>query len=442
MKRNRLFLFLVPLILLVLSQTRAFSASGNGASTAFDIGPVLLALILIIIAAKVGSDIAVRIGQPPVLGEIMLGLVVGNLALFGFHGFDYIRTDAVIGSLAELGVILLLFEVGLESDIGEMARVGICSTIVAALGVIAPFFLGFLVARFFLPHHSVYAHIFIGSVLCATSVGITARVFKDLGKLHLVEARIVLGAAVIDDVMGLLVLAVVQGIILAANGAKPVSAAGIAIIVAKAVIFLIGSVALGQRVAPKVFRFASRFKANDLLLAISLSTCFVFAYIAHLIQLAPIVGAFAAGLVLDKVHYKDFTDRGEHGLEHLLPPITSFLVPIFFVLMGIRVQLGVFGDLSTVWFAAALTAAAVIGKQICALGCVGQKVDRLLIGLGMIPRGEVGLIVAAIGARMTLHGERIIDDRTFSAIVIVVMLTTLFTPPLLRWRMGNQRSEQ
>jgi Kef-type K+ transport system membrane component KefB len=438
MKCSRLHRLILPLVLLALLQTVAHAASGPEAPGAFDIGPVLLALILIIIAAKIGSDIAVRIGQPPVLGEIALGLVVGNLALFGFHGIDYIRTDAVIGALAELGVILLLFEVGLESDIGEMARVGVSSFLVAALGVIAPFFLGFLVARAFLPHHSVYAHVFIGSVLCATSVGITARVFKDLGKLNLVEARIVLGAAVIDDVMGLLVLAVVQGIILAAGGAKPLSGLGIAIIIGKAVGFLAAALVVGQFVAPRAFRFAARLKAHDLLLAVSLAACFLFAYIAHLIQLAPIVGAFAAGLVLDKVHYKDFTDRGEHGLEHLLRPITSFLVPIFFVLMGIRVQLGAFGDWSTVLFAAALTVAAVAGKQICALGCVGQGIDRILVGLGMIPRGEVGLIVAAIGARLTLHGERIIDEKTFSAAVIVVMLTTLLTPPLLRWRMGTR----
>ncbi|MDO8588874.1 MAG: cation:proton antiporter [Armatimonadota bacterium] len=440
MAKTRLLRLMTLAVVLIAVQRAALGASLNGPVAGHDVGPVLLSLILIIVAAKIGADLAVRIGQPPVLGEIALGLVVGNLALFGFHGFEYIKTDVVINSLAEIGVILLLFEVGLEADLAEMARVGLSSTLVAALGVIAPFGLGFVVARAFLPEHSVYAHVFIGAVLCATSVGITARVFKDLGKLHLLEAKIVLGAAVIDDVMGLLVLAIVQGIISAASGAGALSGWQIALIIGKAAGFLVLAVALGQLLAPAIFRFASRMKAQGLLLAVALAICFLFAYTAGRIGLAPIVGAFAAGLVLDKVHYRDFTDRGEHGLEDLLRPITSFLVPIFFVLMGIRVSLNVFGSWQIIGFAGALTLAAVIGKQICSLGVIGKGLDRFLVGLGMIPRGEVGLIVAAIGARLTLHGEPIIDDKTFSAVVIVVMLTTLLTPPLLRWRMGEGRS--
>jgi len=403
------------------------------------IGPVLLSLIIILIAAKIGSDLAVRIAQPPVLGELALGLVLGNLSLVGLHSFDYVKADVVVNRLADIGVILLLFEVGLQSNVKEMARVGASSLLVASLGVVAPFALGYGVARVFLPQHTVYAHVFIGATLCATSVGITARVFKDLGKLSMVESKIVLGAAVIDDVMGLLVLAIVQGIVSAAGGAATLTAAGVALIIAKAVGFLLLAIVFGQAVSAHLFRSASRMKAHDLLLAIALAVCFLFAYAADRIGLAPIVGAFAAGLILDEVHYRDFTRRGEHGLEELLAPITSFLVPIFFVLMGVKVRLNVFGDAHTLAFVGTLTLAAIIGKQVCSLGALGKGIDRLLVGLGMIPRGEVGLIVAAIGATLTLRGERIIDASAFSAVVVVVMATTLVTPPLLKWRAGRHR---
>lgn len=436
MKLRRAFIISAVVLLVAVAARNALASSGSqDVSSTHIMGPILLALIVILIAAKIGSDLAARIGQPAVLGELAMGVIVGNLTLFGYHGLQYLGTNQVVEALAEIGVVLLLFEVGLETDISEMAKVGASSLLVALLGVIVPFGLGFGVAHWLIPNHSVYAHIFVGATLCATSVGITARVLKDLGKLHRVESKIILGAAVIDDVLGLVVLAIVQGVIVAANGAGSVSGLDIAIIIGKAVGFLALSVILGQLLIPRIFGFASKMKAHDLLLAVSLAICFVFAYVADTIKLAPIVGAFAAGLVLDKVHYQDFTDRGDHGLEMLLRPINSFLVPIFFVLMGIRVQLSMFGDASTLAFAGALSLAAIVGKQVCSFGVLGKGVDKILVGLGMIPRGEVGLIVAAYGATLMLGNERIVDPRTFSAVVIVVMLTTFVTPPLLRWRM-------
>jgi len=434
----RLLYLGVPLAVLAIIPKAGVAAGLSGAQAPHNMGPVLLSLVVIIVAAKVGADLAARISQPPVLGELAVGLVIGNLVLFGFHGLDFIRTDVVVSALAEIGVILLLFEVGLQSNVNEMLRLGLSAFLVAALGVIAPFALGFGVARMAIPEQSVYVHVFIGATLCATSVGITARVFKDLGKLHLIEAKIILGAAVIDDVIGLVVVAIVQGIITAAAGANAISTLDVVGIVAKATAFLVGSVVIGQALSPILFRLASRLRGDGLLLGAALFICFSFAYLAAKIQLAPIVGAFAAGLILDEAHYRDLRDRGEHGLEDLLRPITSFLVPIFFVLMGIKVQLGEFGNLSTVGFASALALAAVIGKQICSLGAFGKGIDRILIGLGMIPRGEVGLIVAAIGAGMTFHGKHVVDERTFSAIVIVVMVTTFVTPPLLKWRMARR----
>src|SRR5439155_21920378 len=181
------------------------------------IAHLLISLVIILVSAKVGGDLFERIKQPAVLGELVFGVVMGNLALVGFHGLEYLKSDEIISMLAEIGVILLLFEVGLESNIKEMMEVGISSFLVALLGVVAPMILGWAVGAFFLPQANTLVHVFIGATLSATSVGITARVLKDLGKTSEKESRIILGAAVIDDVMGLVILAGVTGIIKAAN---------------------------------------------------------------------------------------------------------------------------------------------------------------------------------------------------------------------------------
>jgi Kef-type K+ transport system membrane component KefB len=341
--------------------------------------------------------------------------------------------------LAEIGVIFLLFEVGLESNLKDMMSVGVSSLLVATAGIIAPMLLGWGVGAIFLPHEDRLVHVFIGATLCATSVGITARVLRDLGKVSTKEARIVLGAAVIDDVMGLLVLAVVSGMIAAANqGGAGLSVLSIVWIVAKATLFLVGSLVIGLYASPRMFGLASKLRVHGMLLVTSISFCFLLAYLASVIGLAPIVGAFAAGLILDNVHYKDFLDRGEHTIDELLRPITTFLVPIFFVLMGIRVDLATFGNLNILGFASVLTLAAIVGKQVCGLAVVERGLNRLAIGLGMIPRGEVGLIFAAIGMGLVLNGERVVSTSTFSAVVIMVMVTTLVTPPVLKWSLTRR----
>jgi len=397
--------------------------------------PVLIGISIILIAAKLGADIFVRINQPPVLGELIIGVIIGNLGLFGLDVLGFIEANEIINGLAELGVILLLFSVGLESNVDEMLSVGVSSLLVATIGIIAPFFLGWGIAAVFLPGESVYAHVFIGAALCATSVGITARVLKDLGKIHLKESKIVLGAAVIDDIQGLVILAVVQGIIMAANQGSELSTLGIGWILGKAVLFLVGSIILGRYLSPRVFQFASMLRTRGILLAMSLSFCFLMAWIAGRIQLAPIVGAFTAGLLLDEVHYKDLAGKGDSTLSDLIEPISAFLVPIFFVLMGIKVQLSSFARVDVLGFAAVLTAVAIIGKMACSLGVVEKGLDRLSISFGMIPRGEVGLIFAAIGSRLVIGNKSVISPSTFSAIVMMVITTTLLTPPLLRWSM-------
>ncbi|MFN7974755.1 MAG: cation:proton antiporter [Acidobacteriota bacterium] len=294
-----------------------------------------------------------------------------------------------------------------------------------------------MVGALLLPCASAYVHAFLGATLTATSVGITARVLKDLDHSKSAEARVILGAAVIDDVLGLLILAVVGAVIASAASGTSLGGAAIAWHLIKATAFLAGSLLLGLLLSPRLFRVASRLRVHGVLLATGLAVCFVLSYLADVLGLAPIVGAFAAGLILEDVHYRDFVDRGEHGLEEMVEPISSFLVPIFFVTMGMRTDLRSFAQPGVLGLAAALTAAAIAGKQACAAGVVGKGIDQLSVGIGMIPRGEVGLIFANIGLSLSIAGERIITPETYAAVVVMVVITTMVTPPALKWSLAR-----
>lgn len=407
------------------------------AATGADVGghsvtPILLALVVILAGARLAGAAAEAVHQPAVLGELMWGITLGNLDLFGIEALGWLAGDPAIELLAELGVILLLFEVGLESNVSDMLAVGRSSLAVALVGVIAPLAGGWALAAWFLPDEASLAHLFVGATLSATSVGITARVLADLGKLQSRESRIILGAAVIDDVLGLILLAVVAGAIAAANAGAALSAWSVGVIVIKALGFLLGAIVLGRRLAPLLFRAASRLHGRGLLLATTLVICLGFSWLASFFGLAAIVGAFAAGLILDEVHYRPLTDRETHRhIEDQIQPLSGFLVPIFFVMMGIKVDLATFGNLGVIGFAAALTAVAIVGKLVSAAGVLEPGVDRLSVAVGMVPRGEVGLIFAGIGAKLTLDGHPVVNGSLFSAIVIMVVLTTLITPPAL-----------
>lgn len=405
---------------------------------------VLIGVAAILVAAKIGGEIFERLKQPGVLGELCAGIVIGNLVLFGFTGAEPLKTNETIAALAELGVIILLFEVGLESDLKEMVEVGWSSLLVAVVGVVAPFFLGWAVSAYFVPEESRLVHIFIGATLCATSVGITARVFKDLGKLATREARIILGAAVIDDVLGLLILATVAGAIRAAASGGVLSLLDVGMIAAKSLLFLVAAIAIGHVLMPRVLRGAGRLETRGVLLTLAISFCLFLAWAASKVELAPIVGAFAAGLILDEVHYRPKGGRTERDLNDLLQPVSTVLVPIFFVLMGLKVDLRLFVRLDILGFAATLTIAAIVGKQVCGLAVLDRGVNRVAVGLGMIPRGEVGLIFAGIGATLMLPtsagvNEPVINAATFGAVVIMVIITTLVTPPSLKWSLGRKR---
>jgi len=424
----------------VIAAQAAFASSqaedGHGSAV---VG-VLAALVVILIAAKLGGDWAIRLRQPAVLGELILGVVLGNMVLIGIPWFEPIKHNPTIGILAELGVILLLFEVGLESDLTEMLKVGLSSLLVALFGVIAPFFLGWGVGMWFYPDASVYVHIFLGATLTATSVGITARVLKDINRLNTSEARIILGAAVIDDVMGLVILAIVAGVIKAADTGTEMSSGAILWLVAKAILFLAAAVVAGRLLYPRVFKVANYLKTQGLLLAVALVSCFAMSLLAAKVGLAPIVGAFAAGLVLDSVYYRDFPNLTKRHLNDLLEPVTMFLVPVFFILMGMRVDLTTFSQASVLGFAALLSLAAIVSKQVSSFGVIskGGATNRWIVGLGMIPRGEVGLIFAGIGLGLSFGGEPIVTSEIYSAVVIMVIVTTLVTPPVLTWAFGRK----
>jgi Kef-type K+ transport system membrane component KefB len=398
-----------------------------GAAHAYPVAPVVAELAVLMLAGKVGGEIATRLQQPAVLGELVAGIVLGNLSIGGFAPFQALATDETLEIFAGIGALVLLFEVGVESTVAQMLKVGVTALLVAVLGVVAPFVLGWGVGAWLLPDASFYVHAFLGATLCATSVGITARVLQDLGSSRSPEARIILGAAVIDDVLGLVILGAVAGAITAASQGVPFSVASVAKTTAAAGIFLVAALVIGVTTAPRLFRMASLLQVRGVLVTVSLCLCFLLAW--------------AAGLVLEDVLFKDFVDRGERTLEELLRPISDILVPIFFVLMGLRTDLSVFAAPGALGLAAALIVAAIIGKQVCSLGVMTPGVNRLAVGIGMVPRGEVGLIFANVGAGLTLNGMPVINASTFSAVVAMVVVTTMVTPPVLKWSLRSRQRE-
>ena len=401
----------------------------------------LLALTLIIVAAKLGGELLGRLGQPPVLGELLVGVLLGNLPLFGITALEPLRHNEMLHVLGEIGAILLLFEVGIESDLFQLLAVGWSALVVAMLGIIAPLGLGYFVSAALLPEAGWLTPLFVGGTLTATSVGITARVFKDLGKSDTKEARIILGAAVVDDVIGLVVLAIVSGLVTTAagSGVANLDWSAIAWIVGKAALFLLLALVIGRFWSQKIFVNAARLQVPGVLIGLCICFCFVNAALAGLVGLAPIVGSFAAGVVLDEVHYRPFRERGEHRVDELLFPITTLVVPVFFVMMGFRVDLRTFTSPAVVGFAALITLVAIAAKQICGLGVLERGPSRLAIGIGMIPRGEVGLIFAGLGSTLVLAGQPVLPPTVFSALVLMVMLTTFITPPLLKFVLERKR---
>ena len=392
-------------------------AAGGGE----EVPHTFVVLALMFAGGKLMGELAERVGQPAVLGELLAGVLLGR-TLLGIVPTDGLGSDYIY-LLAELGVVLLLFEIGLETDLKQMFKVGPASGAVAGVGVLLPFVLGF-VYWMYAPHMMVASNgslaataIFVGATLTATSVGITARVLSDLGVMDSKESRIIIGAAVIDDIIGLIILSVVTGI--AAGGT--VSVLGIGKVTAVAVGFLVGGVMIGRFVAPRLFNLIQRMRVKHVLLAFAMAFVLGMSALATLAGSALIIGAFAAGLILSGVDQFDIIERE-------VKPVAGIFSPIIFVYVGATVDFGLVnpfrpGAGGVLLMALALTVIAFVGKIAAGWAAPWERVNRLAVGIGMIPRGEVGLIFADIGRRAGLLGEEL-----FSAILLMVIVTTFAAP--------------
>jgi Kef-type K+ transport system membrane component KefB len=383
----------------------------------------LWSLITIYVCARVMGELAVRIGQPAVLGELLAGVLVGGSVL------GWVQETETLKLLGEIGVMLLLFEVGLESDLQSFLKVGRSAALVALIGVVVPFALGYTLALAL--HLSQLQAIFIGATLTATSVAISARVLSDLGKLKTPEGNIILGAAVIDDLLGLVILSVTIG--LATSGT--VSWLAVARTAGLAILFLGLAIVLGDRYAHLFGRLINWMKTRGRLIIASVVFALLLGYTADVMHIAPLVGAFAAGLILARTEHQ--THLGE-----TIKPVADVFVPIFFVLIGAAVDLSRLNPFNgqnwpVLLLAGGLTLAAVIGKLVAGLGAAEEKADRWIIGVGMLPRGEVGLIFASMGL-----SHRIIAGGEYGAILFVVVFTTFVSPILLKlaFKAGRSRA--
>jgi Kef-type K+ transport system membrane component KefB/predicted amino acid-binding ACT domain protein len=382
-----------------------------------DIAEVLRDILIVLVAAKAAAELAERAGIPAVVGEIVAGIFIGPSVL------GLVGTDEVLRTLGEIGVILLLLEVGIEMDLKELGKVGKASMLVATVGVVTPMVLGIGVMQ--LISDDFNTGLFVGAALTATSVGITARVFGDLRALATVEARTVLGAAVADDVMGLVVLTVVVRIVTEGS----VSLLSVLGIVAVALAFLVLGAIVGLRLAPPLFGLVERFsRSTGTLVAIALAFTLGFAELASAAKLAPIVGAFVAGIALSRSEQSGRVRRE-------LAPVGHLFIPVFFLQIGIDADIGAFTSGAVLRDAGLLLGVAVVGKLVSPIGAIGSPGDKTLIGLGMLPRGEVGLIFATIGLQ-----NGVLDRDLYAALLLVVLVTTLAAPQLLKLRYQQLRS--
>ena len=365
-------------------------------------------LVALLVATKLLGALAQRFGQPAVLGELVAGVLLGG-SLLGVLD----PTDPVIAALSELGVLVLLFQIGLETDLRALARVGGAATTVALVGVALPCVLGYA-AAIALGLPPIAATVAAAS-LSATSIGISARVLSDLGQLETPEGQVVLGAAVLDDVVGLVILAVVGAV---AAGAG-VSAGLVAGKTAVAAGFIVGALVLGRLVVPPLFGLLARLRTPGTLVVLGLALAFAMAWLAEGAGSATIIGAFAAGLVLHDTPHR-------HEVEHASTTVGHVLVPVFFAGVGAAVDVRTLADPQTLAVGGALVAAGVAGKFAAGYAPVWFRGRKALIGAAMIPRGEVGLIFAQAGL-----ASKALTPALFSAVALMVLATTFVAPPAL-----------
>jgi len=396
----------------------------------------LMLLALLWLSAKVGGELAVRLKLPSVTGELAVGL-----ALTALHRTWAAFPDAAASPATELlgglGVVVLMFAVGLESTVPQMLKVGIASLRVAIIGVVLPMAAGLAGAWLLLPQGSPFMlDLFIAACLCATSIGISAQVLREKGASDSLEGRIIVGAAVVDDVLGLLVLVAVSGMVAAASGA--VAGPGLMNTLALALGFLVVAFTLGRLVTPYLFSLASRLRGEEVLLPLGLGFAFLLAWLGNLAGLASIVGAYAAGLILEPAHIEDLERRERRTLEELVHPLVTVLSPLFFVLMGAKVDPAALFKPATLGFAALLAVLGVAGKYLAGFGG-GKGTRAAVVGWGMVPRGEVGLIFVAAGAQLRLNGAPLLSAEVQAGVIGTLLITTVAGPVGLGWVLRGRR---
>lgn len=397
----------------------------------------LALLALMWIAAKTGGELAVRLRMPAVAGELLAGLAWAAAVKAWPQLVPDIATNPSMDLLGNLGVIVLMFAVGLESTVPQMLKVGLASLRVALIGVVLPMGLGLLGAALFLPEGTPLAvDLFIGACLCATSIGISSQVLKEAGALDSQEGRVIVGAAVMDDVLGLLVLVAVSGIAAAATSGTGLPLGPLMKTLALALLFLGLALTLGRFATPHLFRLADRFRSEQLLLPLALGFAFLLAWLGNRAGLATIVGAYAAGLILEPAHIENLEKREHHSLEDLVHPLVMVLAPLFFVLVGAKVDPLALLEPRTLLFGLVLALLGTAGKWLAGLGA-GRGYRWTAVGWGMVPRGEVGFIFVGVGDTLTIHGQPLLSSGTSAAIVTALLLTTLLGPVGLGWDLGR-----
>lgn len=466
---------------LLLGVFPMMAMAGQRASEHDPIASILLWVTLLFSLAIAGRIIARRCKQPGVLGELLMGVLLGNACYFfgcqmmmvlregpavfsivhemlsglslkeatdkiipnPFYAaqlfeslsspdaLEFIKVSFSLDFFARFGVIFLLFMVGLESSFEELRHTGRAALQVAVIGVIAPIILGFLVAYLLIPDASYHVNLFVAATLSATSIGITARVLSDMKTLRTREARTILGAAMLDDVFGLIILAIVSSIVI--NGQIEITTL-LQVIIASALFFTL-SLMLGPWFLRQFVKWGKGLEAGESKLFISFFFVMLLAWLATIVQLAAIIGAFVAGMIINDLFFETNQTIVKHHLriKDFVAPLEFLFTPIFFMLIGIQVKVETFFDWHVLLIAIGLTVAAIVGKLLSGLGA-DNKDDRLLIGIGMLPRGEVGLVFASIGRTLG-----VISDQIFSAIIVMIMVTTLIVPPLLKKRYTNRK---
>ncbi|WP_433771824.1 cation:proton antiporter [Bacillus wiedmannii] len=369
-------------------------------------------IALILLSTKLAGDLSVRLGQPSVLGKLIVGIVIGPAVL------GWIENSELLTQLSNVGVILLMFMAGLETDLEELNANRNSSLAVALGGIVLPFVGGY-VSGLVMGMEQGNA-VFLGLLLCATSVSISVQTLRDLGKMKTRESTTMLGAAVFDDILVVILLAFAMSFL----GTDDVN---LAMVILKKVVFFASIILIGWKGVPAIMRWLSPLRVSESIVSAALIICFSFAYFGELLGIAGIIGAFAAGIAISQTNYK-------HEVEKKVEPIAyAMFVPIFFVSIGMNITFDGIGD--QVWFILALTIIAVLTKLIgCGFGARITGFDAkssAIIGAGMVSRGEVALIIAGTGLSSGLLAQDY-----FTAIVIVVILTTMITPPMLKYTFG------